>query len=88
MRLENDQLQYMITQVVVLLARRLGGGQDKTPFPRLMTLEQTAVYIGRTKSAVEKMVFHGKLDGCLHRIDRRVYVDRWKLDRMIEAKTI
>ena len=40
MRLENDQLQYMITQLEVRLARRLGGGQEKGPLPRLMTIEQ------------------------------------------------
>jgi len=49
--------------------------------PRLMTVEQAAVYIGRTKEAMQHMISSGKLPTV--RIDRRVFVDIEDLDRLI-----
>jgi len=49
--------------------------------PRLLTVEQAAVYIGRSKEAVQHMVSSGKLPTV--RTDRRVFVDVEDLDTWI-----
>jgi excisionase family DNA binding protein len=49
--------------------------------PRLLTVEQAAAYIGRTKEAVQHMISSGKLPTV--RSDRRVFVDLEDLDRWI-----
>jgi excisionase family DNA binding protein len=41
--------------------------------PRLFTVEQAAVYIGRTKDAIQHMIANGKLP--VVRSDRRVFLD-------------
>jgi excisionase family DNA binding protein len=50
---------------------------------RLLTVEQAAVYLGRTKEAVEQMIAGGKLP--VVRADRRVFLDVRDLDRWIDA---
>jgi excisionase family DNA binding protein len=50
--------------------------------PRLLTVEQAAVYLGRTKEAVQHMIASGKIPTV--RADRRVFVDRQDMDRWIE----
>ncbi len=49
---------------------------------RLMTIDQAAVYLGRTKEAVEHMIASGKLPTV--RSDRRVFLDVRDVDRWIE----
>lgn len=49
--------------------------------PRLMTVEQAASYLGRTKEAVQHMIHAGKLPTV--RSDRRVFLDRFDLDQWI-----
>jgi excisionase family DNA binding protein len=49
--------------------------------PRLMTVDQAAAYIGRSKEAVQHMVSSGKVPTV--RADRRVFVDVEDLDRWI-----
>jgi len=49
--------------------------------PRLLTVEQAAVYIGRSKEAVQHMVSSGKMPTV--RADRRVFVDVEDLDAWI-----
>lgn len=50
--------------------------------PRLLTIEQAAVYLGRTREAVQHLVTLGKLPNV--RTDRRVFIDRLDLDKWIE----
>jgi excisionase family DNA binding protein len=50
--------------------------------PRLLTVEQAAIYIGRSKASVQHMVAAGSLP--VVRSDRRVFLDRQDLDRWIE----
>jgi excisionase family DNA binding protein len=50
--------------------------------PRLLTVEQAAVYIGRTKDAVHHMIASSKLPTV--RSDRRVFIDMRDLDSWIE----
>ena len=61
----------------------IGNGASTTAVkPRLLTVEQAATYLGRTKEAVQHMVASGKLPTV--RSDRRVFVDVVDLDRWIE----
>jgi excisionase family DNA binding protein len=50
--------------------------------PRLLTVDQAAVYIGRTKEAVQHLISNSKLPSV--RSDRRVFVDVLDLDAWIE----
>ena len=50
--------------------------------PRLLSVEQGAAYIGRTKEAVQHMVSDGKIPTV--RADRRIFIDVQDLDSWIE----
>jgi excisionase family DNA binding protein len=50
--------------------------------PRLLSVEQAAAYIGRTKDAVNHMIAASKLPTV--KSDRRRFVDVMDLDRWIE----
>ncbi len=51
--------------------------------PRLLTLDQAAVYMGRSEEAMQHMVANGKVQTV--RIDRRVFVDVRDLEKLIQA---
>jgi excisionase family DNA binding protein len=51
--------------------------------PRLLTIAQAAVYLGRTEKAAYHMVASGQLPAV--RSDSRVMLDRLDLDAWIEA---
>ena len=53
--------------------------------PRLMTIKQTAEYIGRSPDAVEMLIRRGVIPAT--KIDGRVQVDRAALDKLIEKRT-
>lgn len=53
--------------------------------PRLLTVKQAAVYLGRSKHAVQHMVAQGRIP--VVRDGRRVLLDVRELDRWIEANT-
>ena len=60
-----------------------GGSSASVPIaPRLLTVDQAAVYIGRSKDAVQHMVSARKLP--VVRDGRRVFLDIRELDRWIE----
>jgi excisionase family DNA binding protein len=48
--------------------------------PRLLTVEKASEYLGRSKSSVEKLIFHRKIP--VVRVGRRVHLDRLDLDRV------
>jgi excisionase family DNA binding protein len=50
--------------------------------PRLLTVEQAASYLGRSKASVQHMVSAGRLP--IVRADRRVFLDVRDLDSWIE----
>jgi len=62
------------------ILERLSASQR--PEQRLLTVEQAAQYLGRTKEAVQHLIAAGKLPRV--RFDRRVYLDIVDLDRLIE----
>jgi excisionase family DNA binding protein len=50
--------------------------------PRLLTVEQAAVRLGRTEEGARRLITSGRLPTV--RMDRRVYIDVKDLDRLIE----
>ena len=80
-----------ISQVVDQLWERLGpklqevNGKSKV-WPRLLTVEEAAAYIGRTEAAVRQLIHKGEL--IVVRRGRRVHLDRADLDRWIEANKV
>ena len=86
---------FTIDGLIDLLARRVATrvraelAQDGTAAavrPRLMTVEQAATYLGRTREAVQHLIAERRIP--VVRSDRRVFLDVRDLDRWIdEAKT-
>ncbi len=80
-----ESLIEMFTEVIAakvsahLAAEGAEGGKIR---PRLLTVEEAAQYLGRSKEAVQHMIASGKLPTV--RSDRRVFLDRHDLDRWIE----
>ena len=77
-------LSTLVDAVAARLAEHLrgelgSGGQSVRP--RLLTVEQAAAYLGRSKAAVEHMISGGKVPTV--RADRRVYLDVQDLDDWI-----
>jgi excisionase family DNA binding protein len=67
------------------LAEKLASKLSQDPsrlYPRLLTVDQAAVYLGRTKEAVQHLVSSGKVPTV--RADRRVFLDRNDLDKWID----
>src|SRR5262249_33271450 len=90
MWLSDDDCKKIAWMLFRLIKRHLAenGGQKHGPPPRLLTMEQAAEYMGRTKSAGEKLVFRNELPGCVVRRDRRVMIDRVALDSLIDADKV
>ena len=70
--------EFLADKVAAKLEGRVNGSGRVT---RLLTVEQAASYLGRTKEAVQHMVASGKLPTV--RSDRRVFVDVDDLDQWI-----
>ncbi len=51
--------------------------------PRLLTVEQAATYLGRTKASVQHLISDGAIPVVRH--DRRVFLDVRDLDRWIDS---
>ena len=63
------------------LANKLSQDHNRLS-PRLFTIDQAAVYLGRTKEAIQHLVSLGKVPTV--RTDRRIFIDRLDLDKWIE----
>jgi excisionase family DNA binding protein len=76
-------LDALAERVAARVRGELGaGGLSATGGPRLLTVEQAASYLGRSKEGVEHMVASAKIPTV--RIDRRVFIDVRDLDRLID----
>ncbi|MGD0001016.1 MAG: helix-turn-helix domain-containing protein [Bryobacteraceae bacterium] len=51
--------------------------------PRLLTVDQAATYLGRTKDAIQHMISAGKI--AVAKSDRRVFLDVRDLEAWIEV---
>jgi excisionase family DNA binding protein len=71
-------------RLLELLAEKLAAKLSHEPshfYPRLMTLDQAAVYLGWTREGVQHLVNSEKVPTV--RTDRRVFLDRLDLDKWI-----
>ena len=68
-------------RVAARLDTRTGDGAAAVK-PRLLTIEQAAVYLGRTKEAIQHLIAERRIQ--VVRSDRRVFVDVRDLERWIE----
>ena len=76
---------FSFDRLLEALAEKLAAKLSQDPsrlYPRLMTVEQAAVYLGRTKEAIQHLVSSGKVPTV--RADRRVFLDRVDLDKWID----
>jgi excisionase family DNA binding protein len=68
-------------------ARLAGTGREGAKIPkRLLTVEEAAIYLGRTKEAVQHLLAAGKLP--VVKSDRRVFLDVRDLDVWIEQNKL
>lgn len=83
MRLELEEIQSIAEAVALRLAEMNGGGRAAGGLkPRLLSVEQGAAYLGRTKESLQHMIASGKIPTV--RSDRRVFLDVRDLDRWID----
>jgi excisionase family DNA binding protein len=89
--MRNADARFTLEEMLDLLAERLAvkvrarlneHGPSTSVRPRLLTVEQAAVYIGRTKASVQHMIAEGSLP--VVRSDRRVFLDRADLDLWVD----
>jgi len=80
---EMDGLSF--DRLLEILAEKLATRLSQEPsclYPRLLTIDQAALYVGRTREATQHLAASGKIPTV--RTDRRVFIDRLDLDRWIE----
>ena len=75
-------LEKLADRMADRLGDRLGHLRAGTIRPRLLTVEQAANYLGRSKASLQHMVAEGVLPTV--RSDRRVFLDVQDLDRWID----
>jgi excisionase family DNA binding protein len=75
-------LDDLADRVADRLAERFSASGARAVSPRLLTVEQAAGYLGRSKASVQHMVSERVLPTV--RSDRRVFLDIQDLDRWID----
>jgi excisionase family DNA binding protein len=89
--MRNQVLEEIVDQLAALIAVRV---QSRVELPlgrsgtarRLLTVKETAAYIGRTEQAVQHLIHKREL--IVVRGGRRVHLDRADLDRWIDANKV
>ncbi len=80
----NHPNDFTFDRMLETLAEKLAGKLLQEPsrlYPRLLTTEQAAVYLGWTVEALQRLTDSGKLPVVL--VERRVLLDRLDLDEWI-----
>ena len=70
-------------QVAERVGKRLSESNNATIRPRLFTVDQAAVYLGRSKTSLQHLIAERTIPVVRH--DRRVFLDRVDLDEWIDA---
>ena len=81
----SETKDFSFDRLLDTLAEKLATKLSEEPsrlYPRLMTIDQAAVYLGRTREAIQHLVGSGKVPTV--RSDRRVFLDRLDLDKWID----
>jgi excisionase family DNA binding protein len=76
-------LEQLAARVAKHVLDGLSRSSPSTCPARLLSVEQAAVYLGRTKEATQQLISGGKLPTV--RSDRRVFLDIKDLDRFIDT---
>ncbi len=76
-------LDDLANRVAAKLRDQLADHRGIKIMPRLLTVEEAAIYLGRTKEAVQHLIAAGKLPAV--RSDRRRFLDVRDLDRWIDS---
>ena len=80
---ETDGLSF--DRLLEILAEKLATRLSQEPgrlYPRLLTIDQAAIYVGRTREALQHLASSGKIPTV--RAARRVFLDRLDLDKWID----
>ncbi|HXP83383.1 MAG TPA: helix-turn-helix domain-containing protein [Bryobacteraceae bacterium] len=80
----SDTNDFSFNRLLELLAEKLAARLSQEPsrlYPRLMTVDQAAVYLGQTRDAVQHLVSSEKIPAVLS--ERHVFLDRLDLDKWI-----
>jgi excisionase family DNA binding protein len=78
---------FTFDRLLEVLAEKLASKLLQEPsrlYPRLLTADQGAVYLGRSRAELRKLVEAGRIPTV--RADSRVLLDRLDLDRWIEQQ--
>lgn len=76
-------LESMADLIADKVAKKLADSGSTPVQPRLLTVDQAATFLGRTKDAIQHMVSAGKI--AIVKSDRRVFLDVRDLERWIEV---
>ena len=79
----DDLLESMADLIADKVAKKLADSGAAPVQPRLLTVDQAATYLGRTKEAVQHMIGAGKI--AVVKSDRPVFLDVRDLEAWIEA---
>ena len=79
----NALLDALAERVVQRLGHRLGESNGATIRPRLLTVAQAALYLGRSKTSIQHLVSDEAIPVVRH--DRRVFLDVRDLDCWIDS---
>ena len=76
-------LDSLADRVAARLGQRFGQSNGTAVRPRLLTVEQAAMYLGRSKASVQHLISDQAIPVVRH--DRRVFLDVRDLDGWIDA---
>jgi excisionase family DNA binding protein len=79
----SGRLEAVLDELAALIVEKLNDRAALPLRPRLLTIDQAANYIGRTRDAVQHLIASGKLP-CV-KADRRNFLDVRDLDAWIES---
>jgi excisionase family DNA binding protein len=81
----NEPHTLSLESLIEIIAEKLADKLARDPnrlCPRLLTIEQAAAYLGRSREAIQHLASSGKIPTV--RSDRRVFLDRLDLDKWID----
>jgi len=76
---DTDAIAQRVAEILAVRINGLGPGVSK----RLLTVNEAAVYLGRSKSSIQHLIADGTLPAVRH--DKRVFLDVQDLEGWIEA---
>ncbi len=76
-------------RLLEILAEKLASKLSQEPnqlYPRLMTIDQAAVYLGQTRETIRNLITPGKIPTVL--VGTSLFIDRLDLDEWIEENKL